>query len=155
VADTGLIVAGVAASAAVGSYLVYQLGLKYLRRQGNLSSRQLHDLQAPEWGKPEAAESGDSWTVTLPLLSDTPLDSVRLAVLVDHGQTAGLRLLGGAEGAPTGLDMGEAATWRLRVDPDGDPTTRARVTAYAGNHEWSVLIDLPFSTHNWHDVTIL
>jgi len=155
VADTGLIWTAIGAFAAVGSYLVYQLGLKYLRRQANLASRQLHDLQAPRWGKPEAAESGDSWIVTLPLLSDTPLASVRLAVLVDHGQTAGLHLLGGDEGAPTGLDMGEAATWRLRVDPDGDPTTRARVTANAGNHEWTVLIDLPFSSYNWHDVTIL
>ena len=34
-------------------------------------------------------------------------------------------------------------------------SSSSRVTAYAGNHEWSVLIDLPFSTYNWHDVTIL
>ena len=79
-ADTGLIWTATGAFAAVGSYLVYQLGLKYLRRQGNLASHQLHHLQAPKWGKPEAAESGDSWIVSLPLLSDTALDSVRLAV---------------------------------------------------------------------------
>ena len=71
---------------------------------------QHHNLRAPEWGDPDLEESGAAYTVSLPLLSDTPLDSVRLPVLVDRGQTAGVVVEGGDEGAPAGLDLGEAAT---------------------------------------------
>ena len=43
----------------------------------------------------------------------------------------------------------------MRVDPNGNATTKARVTATAGNDEWSKLIDLPFSTYQWNDMTII
>lgn len=137
----------------MGAYVVYQIGLKYGRRQATLAARQLHDLQEPQWGDPELEESDAGWIVRLPLLSNTFLESVRLAVVVGPSQTAGLYLEGDDEGAPGGLDMGEAATWRVRVDPQGDPTTKARVTASAGNHEWPKLVDLPLSVYNWRDVT--
>lgn len=151
--EIALIIASSVAATGTAVGAVY--AIKHGRRQARLASRQHHDLQEPQWGKPELAGSGDSDTVRLPLLSDTPLDSVRLQILVDNGQTAGLVLEGGDEGAPTGLEQGEAATWRVRVDPQGDSTTKARVTATAGNHEWTVLIDLPFSTYHWHDVAVI
>jgi hypothetical protein len=98
---------------------------------------------------------GGSWTVNLPLISDTPLDSVRLKVLVDPGQTAGLYLDGDDEGAAGGIALGETATWRLRGNKQGDPTTRVRITSTAGKDKWSTLIDLPFSTYQWRDVLTL
>jgi hypothetical protein len=155
VTDIALIFSGVVAAGAVAAITYGGISIKHARRQARLASRQHHDLQAPAWDKPELAESGASYTLSLPLLSDTFLDSVRLQILVDHCQTAGVVLEGGDEGAPTGLDQGEAATWRVRVDPQGHPTTKARVTATAGNHDWSVLIELPFSTYQWHDVTTI
>lgn len=141
--------------AATGTVVGAVYAIKHGRRQARLASRQHHDLQEPEWGKPELEGSGPSYTLRLPLLSDTFLDSVRLEIIVDHGQTAGVVLEGGDEGAPGGLDLGEAATWRLRVDPQGDSTTTARVTASAGNHEWSKLIELPFSIYIWHRVMVI
>ena len=155
VGDIALIVTGVGAAGGVGAYIVYQLALKYQRRQGNLAARQLHDLQEPQWGDVDLVESGGAWTASLPLQSDTPLNSVRLAILVNRGQAAGLHLDGDDEGAPDGLELGESATWRLRLDPHGAPTRKARVTASTGNHEWSVVIELPFSVYNWHDVTVI
>lgn len=153
--DIALIFSGVIAVGAVAAIIYGCFSTKHGRRQSDLAMHQHHNLRAPEWGEPDLDESGASYIVSLPLLSDTFLDSVRLHILVDHGQTAGVVLEGGDEGAPTGLDQGEAATWRVRVDPQGDPTTKARVTATASNHEWSKLIELPFSTYQWHGVTII
>ena len=153
--DIALIFAGVVAAGAIATIIYGRYSTKHGARQSRLASRQHHDLRAPEWGKPDLEESGASYIVSLPLLSDTYLDSVRLQILVNPGQTAGLVLEGGDEGAPEGLDQGEAATWRVRVDPNGNATTKARVTATAGNDEWSKLIDLPFSTYQWNDMTII
>jgi hypothetical protein len=99
----------------------------------------------PQWGEPELAESGTSYyTVSLPLLSDTFLDSVRLEILVGRGQTAGVVLEGGDEGAPTGLDQGEAATWRGarrsagRSDDQGQGYSVRRQSRVVGAHRTPV-----------------
>jgi len=155
VSQIALFFSAVVAAGAVAAIAYGRFATRHGRRQSDLAMHQHHNLRAPEWGDPDLEESDAAYTVSLPLLSDTPLDSVRLHVLVDRGQTAGVVVEGGDEGAPAGLEQGEAATWRVRVDPHGDPTTKARVTATADNHEWSVLIDLPFSTYQWHGVTII
>lgn len=153
-AVTALIVAIVSALGTVAYAVISQLSIKHVRNQANLALRQLHDLRAPEWGEVELVESGDgSWTVNLPLVSDIRLDSVKLEVLVGPGQTAGLYLQGDDEGAAGGLQLGESASWQLRVNEEGDPTTRARITSTAGEDSWSVLIDLPFSMYQWVDIT--
>ena len=76
--------------------------IKHGRGQSSLAMRQHHDLRTPQWGSVALTESGDAWTMELPLTSDTPLDGVRLALIVDPGQTPGLHLIGGDEGAPAG-----------------------------------------------------
>lgn len=151
-----LIVAIVSAIGTVGSLVVSQVSIKHVRKQADLALRQIHVLRTPEWGEVEL-ESGaaDSWTVNLPLVSDTPLDSVRLVVLVDPGQTAGLYLQSEDEGAAGGLELGANATWRLGLNQHGDPTTRVRITSTAGEDNWSVLIDLPLSVYAWRDITTL
>jgi hypothetical protein len=154
VANIALIVASASAAGTLGSFVVSQLSIKHVRKQAALALRQLHALRKPEWGDAELVDSGaGKWKADLPLISDTHLDSVRLQILVDPGQTAGLYLDGDDEGAPDGLALGEKATWRLRVNEKGDPTTRARVTSTAGKDKWSALIDLPFSIYEWKDIT--
>jgi hypothetical protein len=154
VAVTALIVAIVSALGTVGSFIISQLSIRHVRNQANLALRQRHDLRTPEWGEADLVDNGaGSWTVNLPLVSDAHLDSVRLEILVDPGQTAGLYLNGDDEGAAGGLALGGKATWQLRVNEEGDPTTRARITSTAGEDSWSVLIDLPFSMYQWVDIT--
>jgi hypothetical protein len=152
--NIALICSGIVAAGVIATLIYQRYSTKHGGRQARLASTQHHNLLEPEWGKPELEGSDSPYIVRLPLLSDTYLDSVRLQILPDPGQTAGL-VLESDEGAPEGLDQGEAATWRVRVDTNGDATTKARVTATAAGHEWSKLIDLPFSTYMWNDLTII
>lgn len=150
VAVVALIVAIISAVGTVGAFVVAQRSIKHVRKQAELALCQIHSLRTPEWGEPEMTEGeGTSWTVALPLISDTPLDSVRLEVLTHADRTAGLRLQSSDEGAPGGLELGGKASWRLCVDPQGDPATQVRITSTAGSGKWSQLIDLPLSAYEW------
>ncbi len=150
VAIIALIVAIVSAVGTVGAFVVAQRSIKHVRKQAELALCQIHSLRTPAWGEPEMTEGeGTSWTVALPLVSDTPLDSVRLEVLTHADRAAGLRLQSSDEGAPGGLELGGKATWRLCVVRQGDPATQVRITSTAGSGRWSKLIDLPLSAYEW------
>ncbi len=150
VAVIALIVAIVSAVGTVGAFVVAQRSIKHVRKQAELALCQIHSLRTPAWGEPEMTEGeGTSWTVAVPLVSDTPLDSVRLGVLTHTDRTAGLHLESSDEGAPGGLELGGKATWRLHVDRQGDPATQVRITSTAGSGKWSTLIDLPLRAYEW------
>lgn len=149
-AIVALIVAIASAVGTVGAFVVAQRSIKHIRKQTDLALHQIHALRTPEWGEVELTEGeGTSWTVGLPLVSDTPLDSVRLELLPDADRTPGLHLQSSDEGAPNGLELGGRATWRLSVDPQGYPATKVRITSVAGSGKWSKLIDLPLSAYEW------
>lgn len=149
-AVTALVVAILSGLGTIASAIISQRSIKHVRNQANLALSQHHSLRTPQWGEADLVEIGDdSWEVHLPLISDTPLDSVQLEVIVGPGQTPGLHLRGSAEGALNGLELGGTATWRLGVNQQGDPTTRVRIASTAGKEKWSTLITLPLSAYGW------